>query len=185
MAWTESGAAQEEWHSNIMQIGVRYDPGILVVTKGKEMAGVVTPDIPEWKNLNEMQIREIPEINFRAAIIYLMNSLSIVSLRSVKKPCIAPLSVTISRKEKINTLNDIVNKKNTTIDVLYEMNNIPAYLHEGDVFKYVPAVEKRVIVGWNLPINAQRIALAYNGGGDPKYIEKIKYTHSLIMSIPR
>lgn len=185
MAWTETGAVDEQWDSNIMQIGVSNDPGILaVIDSDNEMTKLITPPVLEWKNLQKAKIRTIPEINFRAAIIYLMSSLSISGIRSVKKPCLSPLSVTISRKNKLSTLDDIIKKKHTTEEILREMNNIPRHQHDGDVLKYVPAEKKRVISGWNLPINAQRIALAYNGGGDPQYIEKIKYAYSIIMTKP-
>ena len=182
MAWTETGAGDRQWNSNTMQIGVSSDPGILVVTdRDNEMTKLITPPINSWQNLKKEKIKTIPEINFRAAIIYLMSRLSTSEIRSVKKPYLAPSSVTISRKKELSTLNDIIMKKYTTEETLREMNNIPRYLHDGDVLKYVPAEKKRVITGWNLPINAQRIALAYNGGGDSQYIEKIKYSYSIII----
>lgn len=185
MAWTETGAVDEQWNSNVMQIGVSSDPGILAVTDSdNEKTRLITPPGLGWKNLKTTQIRIIPEINFSAAIIYLMSSLSISEIRSVKKPCLAPLTVTISRKNKLSTLDDIIREKHTTKEVLREMNDIPHYQHDGDILKYVPAEKKRVILGWNLPINAQRIALAYNGGGDPQYIEKIKYVYSIIIARP-
>lgn len=182
MAWTETGAGDRQWNSNVMQIGVSSDPGILAVTdRDNEMTKLITPPIYAWQNLKKEKIKTIPEMNFRAAIIYLMSRLSISEIRSVKKPYLATSSVTISRKEGLSTLNDIIMKKHTTEETLREMNNIPRYLHDGDVLKYVPAEKKRAITGWNLPINAQRIALAYNGGGDSQYIEKIKYSYSIII----
>lgn len=165
--------------------GCGADQPVLAVTDSdNEKTRLITPPGLGWKNLKTTQIRIIPEINFRAAIIYLMSSLSISEIRSVKKPCLAPLTVTISRKNKLSTLDDIIREKHTTKEVLREMNDIPHYQHDGDILKYVPAEKKRVILGWNLPINAQRIALAYNGGGDPQYIEKIKYVYSIIIARP-
>ncbi|MET1530396.1 peptidoglycan-binding protein [Burkholderia sola] len=82
MLWVESGAADSEWNSKPMRIGVSGDPGLASLLSGNEGGDLILP--PAWKGQLTMgSVRSMPAHNIRAGIGYLLMKTAHYEYRSV------------------------------------------------------------------------------------------------------
>ena len=88
MLWTEGHPVdfEYEWEHRPLRIGVAGDAGAPALLNKDEAISLVIPTGVEWQNLTLSKITNDPYSNIRAAIIYLMNKLSLSDLISVDDP---------------------------------------------------------------------------------------------------
>lgn len=171
--WVESGGPEHPsnaWKTRPMQIGNTGDLAYAVLQNGEEASAIIMSQV-----LKDSLARiNTPEINIKAGIAYLLNRLSISTIKSIKSAtdkCIYEYQI-----DPGDTLNSIAQWVDTTDDELKSMNPRidPKRIQLGTKLFYRKASMERVITGWKA-VSAQTIAENYNGGGDPKYAAKLTY----------
>jgi hypothetical protein len=171
MLWVESGAANSEWKSMPMRIGVPGDPGLTSLLSGDEGGDLILP--PAWKGrLTVSSARVIPAHNIRAGIGYLLMKMANYEYRSVPDADSNVYEVTVKPGDN---LEKIAKAQGSTVDTLKKLNPTTIVLRPGQVLKYQKASVRRVITSWR-HISTVLIAQRYNGGGDTHYATKLDYT---------
>ena len=188
MLWTEGHPVDFEydWAHRPLRIAVAGDAGAPALLNKDEAISLVIPTGVEWQNLTLSKITNDPYSNIRAAIIYLMNKLSLSDQISVDDPNDKTIyTVKVSTADGHGTMDAIAldrRRIGTTKEILERENPgvNPTRLHNGQELRYCKGSKQRVIFGWRFPVNAKIIAQQYNGGGDAAYEAKVDYVHSLL-----
>jgi len=171
MIWVETGAESQEWTKKPMQIGVLNDPGVTSLLSGKEGGELVLP--PAWKKVLALaSIRTNPVHNIEAGIGYLMLRMAKYGFKSQIITPVPPYAVTVRPGD---SLESIARREGSTVDIIKQLNPGAAKM----IFpKQKLVVQKgsvqKVISGW-MEITTTAVAQRYNGGGDPKYQDKLDY----------
>lgn len=175
MAWVESGAANSEWHSRPMRIGIPGDPGLASFLSGNEGGDLILP--PAWKGrLTTSSVQAIPTHNIRAGIGYLLMKMANYEYRSVLSQDSRVYEITVKSGD---SFEKIAKTQGSTVDILRQLNPTAAVLRPGQVLKYQKASVQRVIKSWR-HISTTLMAQRYNGGGDPNYATKLDYALSAL-----
>ena len=175
MAWVESGAANLEWNSRPMRIGVHGDPGLTSLLFGNEGGDLILP--PAWKQqLTVGSVRSIPVHNIRAGVGYLLMKVASYEYRNISDADSKIYEITVKTGD---SLNKIAKVNSSTIDTLQKLNPMVNVLQPGQRLKYQKASIKRVITNWQ-PISTSLIARRYNGGRDPNYAKKLDYVLGIL-----
>lgn len=170
MLWVESGAADSEWNSKPMRIGVSGDPGLASLLSGNEGGDLILP--PAWKGQLTMgSVRSMPAHNIRAGIGYLLMKTAHYEYRSVSNADVKIYEVIVKPGD---SLDKIAKAQATTVDALRKLNPTATVLRPGQALKYQKASVQRVITSWR-QISTTLIAQRYNGGGDFNYAAKLDY----------
>ncbi|WP_035880251.1 LysM domain-containing protein [Cupriavidus sp. BIS7] len=174
MLWVESGAANSEWNSRPMRIGVPGDPGLTSFLSGKEGSELILP--PAWKGrLTVGSVRTIPAHNIRAGIGYLLMKMANYEYRSIiGNPKVHTISVNPG-----DSLDKIARTQGSTVETLKKLNPTAVILRPGQILKFQKASIQRVITSWR-HVSTAMVAQRYNGGGDPNYTSKLDYVLSAI-----
>jgi LysM repeat protein len=112
-----------------------------------------------------------PRANIEAGVGYLLTRMALTAIRNVPEPGSPVYDVTVQAGD---SLNKIARAEGSTEAMLRQLNLGVVTLKIGQVLKCQKAAMKRVVTGWR-PFNTTSIAI-YNGGGDPRYREKLDYT---------
>lgn len=177
MLWTESGGPKNKsWRTRPLQIGNPGDPAYEVIKNGREGSSVIMSaslksDVAHG-NINE------PILNIRVAIAYLMTRMAKYETKSVIDPT-DPKPFTYKVESGDNGLAVIARKVGSTTETLQKLNPGKKVLHVGDVIQCQKASLQTVIAGWRT-FDTKTVAERYNGGGDPKYADKLDYVLSLL-----
>jgi hypothetical protein len=170
MLWVESGAADSEWNSKPMRIGVSGDPGLASLLSGNEGGDLILP--PAWKGQLTMgSVRSMPAHNIRAGIGYLLMKTAHYEYRSVSNADVKIYEVIVKPGD---SLDKIAKAQASTVDALRKLNPTATVLRPGQALKYQKASVQRVITSWR-QISTTLIAQRYNGGGDFNYAAKLDY----------
>ncbi|MBR8320532.1 LysM peptidoglycan-binding domain-containing protein [Burkholderia cenocepacia] len=170
MLWVESGAADSEWNSKPMRIGVSGDPGLASLLSGNEGGDLILP--PAWKGQLTMgSVRSMPAHNIRAGIGYLLMKTAHYEYRSVSNADVKIYEVVVKPGD---SLDKIAKAQASTVDTLRKLNPTATVLRPGQALKYQKASVQRVITSWR-QISTTLIAQRYNGGGDFNYAAKLDY----------
>lgn len=176
MIWTETGAANPEWKTKPMQIGVPGDPGLMSLLSGKEGGEVILPRAWQLK-LTPATIRTIPAHNLRAGIGYLLMRMANFKFRSVVAEDDKEIHKAVVREG--DTLERIAKSNGSTTEILQLLNPDAAILRTGQTLQYRRGELRRLITGWR-PFTTATIAQRYNGGGDINYAKKLDFAIQLI-----
>ena len=175
MLWVESGAANSEWNSKPMRIGVPGDPGLASLLSGNEGGDLILP--PAWKKRLTMgSARMFPSRNIRAGIGYLLMKMANFEYRSTLATDLTVYKVTVKPGD---SLDKIAKANNCTTEVLKKINSAANILRPGQVLQLQKASIQRVITSWR-HISTALIAQRYNGGGDPNYAKKLDFALKLV-----
>ncbi|GLU32638.1 LysM domain-containing protein [Trinickia caryophylli] len=178
MAWTETGAARDEWNTKPMQIGVPGDPGLTSLLTGNEGGDLILP--PAWKaRLTVASVKSLPGHNIRAAIGYLLMRMANFDYKTVPA---ADTKVYEVKVKPGDSFDRIAKAQGTTVDMLKKANPKAAVLKPGEVLQFQKASTARVITSWRA-ISTASIAQRYNGGGDPNYAKKLEYALNLVRQV--
>ncbi|MET3214820.1 UNVERIFIED_ORG: hypothetical protein ABIC48_002564 [Burkholderia territorii] len=170
MLWVESGAADSEWNSKPMRIGVSGDPGLASLLSGNEGGDLILP--PAWNGQLTMgSVRSMPAHNIRAGIGYLLMKTAHYEYRSVSNADVKIYEVIVKPGD---SLDKIAKAQASTVDTLRKLNPTATVLRPGQALKYQKASVQRVITSWR-QISTTLIAQRYNGGGDFNYAAKLDY----------
>ncbi|MBR8131641.1 LysM peptidoglycan-binding domain-containing protein [Burkholderia ambifaria] len=170
MLWVESGAANPEWNSRPMRIGVPGDPGLTSLLSDNEGGDLILP--PAWKGrLTPSSARTLPAHNIRAGIGYLLMKMAHYEHRSILGADSRIYEITVKPGDNFDK---IAKAQGSTVDTLKRLNPASAVLRPGQVLKYRKASVQRVITSWRT-LSTTSIAQRYNGGGDPNYTTKLDY----------
>jgi hypothetical protein len=170
MLWVESGAADSEWNSKPMRIGVSGDPGLASLLSGNEGGDLILP--PAWKGQLTMgSVRSMPAHNIRAGSGYLLMKTAHYEYRSVSNADVKIYEVIVKPGD---SLDKIAKAQASTVDALRKLNPTATVLRPGQALKYQKASVQRVITSWR-QISTTLIAQRYNGGGDFNYAAKLDY----------
>ncbi|MEK6353114.1 MAG: LysM peptidoglycan-binding domain-containing protein [Burkholderia cenocepacia] len=170
MLWVESGAANSEWNSKPMRIGVFGDPGLTSLLSGNEGGDLILP--PAWKGqLTTGSVRNMPAHNIRAGIGYLLMKTAHYEYRNVSNADAKIYEVIVKPGD---SLDKIAKAQASTVDTLRKLNPTAAVLRPGQTLKYQKASVQRVITSWR-HISTTLIAQRYNGGRDINYATKLDY----------
>ena len=175
MLWVETGAADSEWKSKPMQIGVAGDPGLRSFLSGDEGGDLILPPNLEGR-LNMGSARGIPEYNIRADIGYLLMRMAYFDYRSVPHSDPTVHEVVVKGGDSFDKIAKV---HGTTLAVLRELNPAVDVLRPGQSLKFHRASIRRVITGWRR-VSSASIAQRYNGGGDPNYEKKLDFALTLV-----
>lgn len=179
MLWVESGAHHSEWRTKPMQIGVTGDPGLKALLSGGEGGDLILPAALKGQ-LTMTSVIARPEHNIRAGIGYLLMRMAKLEYREAASKDATEHQVTVRSGD---SLDRIAKANGTTVETLRAMNRDTHMLRPGQVLKYRKASIQRQITGWRA-INTGTIAQRYNGGGDPRYAEKLDYALAAIQRGP-
>ena len=176
MLWTESGAASSEWSTKPMQIGVPGDPGLASFLSGQEGGDLIIP--PRWQGrLTIGTVRSMPTHNIRAGIGYLLMRMANYEFQSVvEADAKAILEVAVKPGDSMAT---IAKAQGSTPEIMRKLNPASTMLRPGHILKFQKGSVQRVITGWR-QITTDLIARRYNGGRDPRYVNKLDYALSLL-----
>lgn len=176
MLWTETGAANREWKTKPMQIGVAEDPGLKALLSGTEGGELILP--PSWQaRLSFGSATTIPSHNIRAGVAYLLMRMAYFEYKTKLSADSATIEeVKISPGD---SLAKIARKHGSTPEILKRLNDGVTTLQVGQTLKFQKGRVERVITGWR-PISTTMIAQRYNGGGDPNYARKLDHALALI-----
>lgn len=175
MLWTETGAANSEWKSKPMQIGVQGDPGLTSLLSGREGGDQILPQGMKDR-LSVGAARTVPGYNIRAGIGYLLMRMANFDNRTVMDDDTQEYEVTVKAGD---SLDRIAKANGTTVQILRDKNPNANVLRVGQKLKYQKGAVKLVIVGWRA-ITTGQVAQRYNGGGDPNYAKKLDYVLTLV-----
>jgi len=179
MTWVETGAQSSEWTKKPMQIGVANDPGLSSLLSGKEGGEVVLP--PAWvKEIGLASVRTNPAHNIKAGVGYLMMRMAYFENKSMIVTPLLPYEVIVKPGE---SLESIARREGSTVDILKELNpDARKMIFPKQKLKVRKGSIQKVISGWR-EITTVTVAQRYNGGGDPKYREKLDYALSAVRKI--
>ena len=179
MAWTETGANNDFWKYNPMQIGMyNSDPGLSALLYGNEGGDLILP--PTWKaRLNRSSVTTIPAHNIRAGIGYLLMKIANFAVKSVLDEDTKIYTATVKAGDSLDKLAKL---HGSTVEVMKKLNPLAQVLHPGQVVNYQKASIKKVIVGWK-PITASTIGSNYNGTGDSLYVKKFNYALNALRKV--
>jgi hypothetical protein len=170
MVWVEvqAGPDSDAWKSNPLQIGNAGDPGLPALKEGKEHTDLIVSDElrTKLKQLGKMNA----EIGLKAGVAWLFRKAAKFEHKEVVD---SAASSTYTMKAG-DTLEKIARDQGTTIDILMKDNAIDAAaakkLQPGKVLKFRKAHKQWQISGWQ---DWDQAIKDYNGGGDPKYLDKV------------
>ncbi|WP_256330093.1 LysM peptidoglycan-binding domain-containing protein [Variovorax sp. YR216] len=168
MAWTETGAARPQWATKPLQIGNAGDPGLQVMLRREEGSDLI---VPPTMHVSFISAASNPRANIEAGVGYLLTKLANTSIRSVPEPSSQVYQVTVKAGD---SLSKIARSEGSTEELMKQLNPGVHGLTIGQVLKCRKASMRRVVTGWKF-INTSNIARYYNGGGDPKYREKLDF----------
>lgn len=133
MLWTETGAANAEWKTKPMQIGVSGDPGLTSFLSEKEGGDLILPTL--WQGrLTVGTVRSVPAHNIRAGIGYLLMRMANFEYKSVLADDTKTIhEVTIKPGD---SLARIAMVHGSTPEILRTLNPTTAVLRPGQVMKY-------------------------------------------------
>jgi len=175
MLWVETGAANSEWNSRPMRIGVPGDPALTSLLSGREGGELILP--PAWKGrLTVGSVRTMPTHNIRAGIGYLLMKMASYEYRSIPGTDSKIYTITVNPGD---SLYKIARAQGSTVDTLKKLNPTAIVLRPGQILKYRKASVQRVITSWR-HVSTEVIAQRYNGGGDPNYTSKLDYALSAL-----
>ncbi|HWW73455.1 MAG TPA: LysM domain-containing protein [Duganella sp.] len=176
MLWTESGASSSEWRTKPMQIGVAGDAGLASFLSGREGGELILP--PKWqRRLTTGTVRSMPAHNIRAGIGYLLMRMANFEFQSVLvADATGMLEVTIKPGD---SLAKIAKAHGSTPEIMKKLNPTSTVLRPGHILKFQKGSVQRVITGWR-QITTDQVARRYNGGGDPRYAQKLDYALGLL-----
>ncbi len=181
IAWVETGARNDEWTANPMQIGVlkggKTDPGLADLLANSKGGELILPPCLKGQ-LTPYQVVSVPSASIRAATGYLLMRLARFGLEHREDgKDEAVYSYTVKPGD---SLDRIARNHGTTVDVLRKLNSgAPLMLQPGQALAYRKAAWVKAIVGWRT-VDAEAIALYYNGGGDNTYARKIAYAFDVV-----
>lgn len=175
MAWVETGAADDFWLTNPMQIGMYNDPGLDALLSGKEGGGLILP--PAWKaRLTRCAARSIPAYNIRAGIGYLLMRLANFSVRSLPTDDRKTYEIAVKAGD---SLDKIARAQGSTIEVMRRLNPGATILRPGQVLNVQKATIGRIITGWK-PATTANIGRYYNARDPVTYAKKLDYALAAI-----
>lgn len=172
MLWTESGGpSNKAWKTRPLQIGNVGDPAYAVLKNAEEGSDLIMSSA--LAALIKNSSIDKPETNIKAGIAYLYTRMAITNIVSVRDLVDSKVyEYTIVRGDN---LSKIAKKVGTTIFELRRLNpSASGVIMPGKKLKYVKAVMKRSILGWD-DFTAENAAKKYNGGGDMDYAAKLNY----------
>lgn len=175
MLWTETGANNDFWDTNPMQIGMFNDPGLTAFLTGKEGVDLILP--PQWRStLTAGTARNVPSANIQAGIGYLLMKMTNFSIKSVPDDDTKKYEITVKAGD---SLDKIAREHGSTVEMMRKLNPTAQILRPGQVLKLQKASLQKVIVGWKT-ITTASIAKYYNGGGNALYQDKLDYALSAL-----
>ncbi|MFC5475380.1 LysM peptidoglycan-binding domain-containing protein [Paraherbaspirillum soli] len=175
MTWVETGAKDEEWQTNPMQIGNDGDPGLRSLLIGNEGGNLILP--PAWRGkLTYGTATNFVPHNIRAGIGYLLMRMANFAIKNVPDADTRTYELTVKAGDNFDK---IARTQGTTIESLKQLNPGAHMLRPGQVLRYRKAAMRKVIVGWKF-IAPSSIAFYYNGGGDALYGKKLDYAFTLV-----
>lgn len=175
MLWVETGAAHFEWASNPMQIGILGDPGLYALLSGNEGGELILP-VSLKKRIKASSVKINPADNIRAGIGYLLMRLARFEYKSIPDIDDQLHEVVINPGD---SLARIAKVNGTTSEILRKLNPQALILQLGQILKYRKGAVRRVVVGWRM-MDTNEVARLYNGGGDPKYAQKLNFAFGLV-----
>jgi LysM repeat protein len=175
MVWVETGAANAQWTTKPLQIGVTGDPGLAALLGNVEGGELILPSAIKT-TLTAALARTDPIHNIRAGIGYLLMRMATFEFKSVLAPGSAPFSVTVKAGD---SLDKIARTNGSTPEVMKQLNPGVVVLTVGQVLRCQKASIQRQITGWRT-ITTTAIAARYNGGGDSNYAAKLNYVLTII-----
>lgn len=180
MIWVETGVLRTEWNKRPIQIGNFGDPGMATILSGREGSALVIPPSIR-RGLTAYKIQNDPIANIQAGVGYLLTKCARYGTATIMDPNDSKqYDHTVKPHD---TLSKIAAECGTTVELLRNMNKDASVLRPTQVMHYKKASIKPIITGWTR-ITTSVIATRYNGGGDPKYREKLEYCLSLIQYAP-
>lgn len=133
---------------------------------------------PKWRGrLTTGTVRSMPAHNIRAGIGYLLMRMANFEFQSMLAPgAKAILEVAIKPGD---SLAKIAKSQGSTPEIIKKLNPSSNMLRPGQILKFQKGSIQRVITGWR-QITTDQIARRYNGGGDPRYGQKLDYVLGLL-----
>jgi len=174
--WVETGAHVSEWKVKPMQIGVAGDPGMVALLSDEEGGDLIVPPALKSK-LNAVTIRNIPALNIRAGIGYLLMRMANFEYRSLLSTDTKVYELVVRSGD---SFEKVARAYGTTTDVLRKLNSTPVVLRPGQVLKYQKASIQKVITVWK-SFSTLTVARRYNSmRRDVNYAKKLDHALSLI-----
>lgn len=180
MIWVESGGPlRAAWMGRVMQIGNSGDPGLAALKKREGAAKqIVRGDTLAVADRSESKDINTPATNIQLGIAYLF-----VRMAQTEVATLYDAGDTSLHEYKVQPGDNaakIADREGTTIDEIRTSSTgikDIAKLHAGDVVHFRKATIGIQITGW-LTFDEDTIASRYNGGGDSRYAEKLRYVRA-------